>query len=64
MSSREITLIGYVVIILFGVGVEIYARRTEAIPTVGVAFRWALQTHSGRIALFAAWAWMGLHFLG
>ena len=32
-------------------------------PTIDTVIRWTLRTHSGRIALFAALAWLGLHFL-
>ncbi len=65
MSSRAITILGYGVIAFGGVALGAAARRGKAaIPTFGSVVRWALHTRSGRIGLFAAWAWTGLHFLG
>ena len=64
MSRHDITIIGFAVIALSGVALEVFARRTGKPPTIDAVIRWTLRTHSGRIALFAAWAWLGLHFLG
>jgi len=65
MSTHAITIVGYFVIVLTGMILEIVARRgTNTIPTLDTVVRWVLRTRSGRIGLFAAWAWMGLHFLG
>jgi len=64
MSRHDQILIGYALIALAGVALEVFARRTGNIPTIDATIRWALRTHSGRIALFAVWAWLGLHFLG
>jgi hypothetical protein len=65
MSTHTITIIGYCVIVLAGLTLELVARRgVKAIPTLDDVVRWTLRTRSGRIGLFAAWAWMGLHFLG
>jgi hypothetical protein len=65
MSTHALTLAGYVVIALLGIGIEILARRPDsAVPRLDTVVRWVLRTRSGRIGVFAAWAWMGLHFLG
>jgi hypothetical protein len=65
MSSRTITLLGYTVIIASGVTLGVATHLREmSVPTFGTMVRWALRTRSGRIGVFAAWAWMGLHFLG
>ncbi len=65
MSSRLITLLGYGVLACGGVTLGVAAHRgTSTIPTFDTLVRWALRTRSGRIGVFAAWAWMGLHFLG
>jgi len=60
-----ITIVGYCVIVVTGLTVEARARRgSPVIPRLDTVVRWVLRTRSGRIGLFAAWAWMGLHFLG
>lgn len=65
MSWRLGTLLGYGLVALVTVAVETLARRRAAwIPTLAETLRWVLSTRSGRIAIFATWAWMGLHFLG
>ncbi len=64
MSARQIILTGYAVIVTTGLIVGVLAHRSNRIATVGDVIDWILQTRSGRIALFAAWAWLGLHFLG
>ncbi len=64
MSARQIILTGYAVIVATGLIVGILSHRSNRIATVGDVIDWILQTRSGRIALFAGWAWLGLHFLG
>lgn len=65
MSSHAITLIGYGVILLGGIALDRASRRPgSSIPTLDRMVAWTLHTRSGRIGLFSAWAWLGLHFLG
>jgi len=64
MSWRTVTLVGYTVIAIAGLTLEVVARRTGTIATFDELIRRLLRTRSGRIALFAAWAWLGVHFLG
>lgn len=65
MNTRTVTLVGYGAIVLGGAAVEIAAHRREGSGlTFGQLLAWTLHTRSGRLALFAAWAWLGLHFLG
>jgi hypothetical protein len=65
MTSHDVTLVGYGLILACGVVVESAARRRgSVVPTLDTLVRWVLQTRSGRIGVYAAWAWIGLHFLG
>lgn len=65
MSSHAVILAGYWALAIGGVGLEAVSRRAgSALPPWSTVIRWALGTRSGRIGLFAAWAWVGLHFLG
>lgn len=65
MSSRALTLLGYG--ILFGAGIllDVLARTGRVgLRSLDTVLRWALHTRSGRIGIFSAWAWAGVHFLG
>lgn len=65
MNAHTVTLVGYGVIVVGGVTVEMAAHRPEiSALTFGQILTWALHTRSGRLGVFAAWAWLGLHFLG
>jgi len=64
MSNRDITLLGYALIVSVGLILGVVSHQTRFLARVGDVFEWILGTRSGRIALFAAWAWLGLHFLG
>ncbi|MGA7271016.1 MAG: DUF6186 family protein [Acidimicrobiia bacterium] len=64
-STHTLTLVGYGAIVLAGVAIEIAARHREGSGfTFDKILTWALHTRSGRLGIFAAWAWLGLHFLG
>lgn len=63
MSSHAI-LLGYGVIVAMGLAIGVTAHRSGGPAPIGDVIDWVLQTRSGRIALFAGWAWLGLHFLG
>lgn len=65
MTTHTLTLVGYGAIVLGGMAVEMAARRRDGSGfTLGRILTWALHTRSGRLGIFAAWAWLGLHFLG
>jgi len=64
MSWRAVTLFGYSAVVVAGLTLEVVAHRTGSIVTFDGLVRSLLRTRSGRIALFAAWAWLGVHFLG
>jgi hypothetical protein len=65
MTTHTVTLLGYGAIVLGGAAVEMAARRREGVGfTFDQILTWALHTRSGRLGIFAAWAWLGLHFLG
>jgi Family of unknown function (DUF6186) len=63
MSSRAITLVGYVVVLLAMVALEALSSfRRSGIPSFGQVVAQIMRTRSGRVGLLAAWAWVGLHF--
>ncbi len=63
MNSREITIIGYLVLLCCGIGLEVFARRTRTrVPPLEDVLTRAMRTRTGRVGVLVAWAWLGLHF--
>ena len=63
MSSHDATIALYLTLLLTMIGVDLVATRsTSKIPTLGTVNRRVGTTRSGRVALPAGWAWLGLHF--
>jgi hypothetical protein len=63
MNSHDVTIAGYVVILLAAAGLQLVATRTRApVPPLGVVFSRIMRTRTGRVGVLVAWAWLGLHF--
>lgn len=63
MSTHVITVIGYAVIILLLVILEILAhRRGSRIPKIGEWFGYLMRTRTGRLLVLLGWGWLGWHF--
>jgi Family of unknown function (DUF6186) len=63
MNSHDVTITGYVVIVLAAAGLQFAATRTKApIPPLGTVFSRIMRSRTGRVGMLVAWAWLGLHF--
>ena len=63
MNSHDVTITGYMVVLLAGVGLQLAATRTRApVPPLGAVLSRIMRTRTGRVGLLVAWAWLGLHF--
>jgi Family of unknown function (DUF6186) len=63
MRWREITIAGYAILALAVVAFQVASRSTDSrIPTMSATLGRAMATRSGRVAILAGWAWLGLHF--
>ncbi len=63
MSSHDVTVLGYLLILLAGVALQLVATRTTAqIPSLGHVLSRVMRTRTGRVGVLVAWAWLGLHF--
>ncbi|MGH3301394.1 MAG: DUF6186 family protein [Streptosporangiaceae bacterium] len=63
MSSRDLTIIGYVSVLAAAVALQVAAlRRPERLPSLGRVFTHVMRTRTGRVGILVAWAWLGLHF--
>jgi hypothetical protein len=64
MSSHDLTIAGYVIVVTSAVCVEVAAALGwGGFVSLRVVFGRLMRTRSGRIGVMAAWAWLGLHFL-
>lgn len=63
MSSRDITVGGYLAVVVAGVILELIATRTKVpVPSLGDVLTRIMRTRTGRVGVLVAWAWLGLHF--
>jgi hypothetical protein len=63
MSSHDLTLAGYVLIVLAGVCLQLLSAREDApVPPLGAVLGRVMRTRTGRVGVIAAWAWIGIHF--
>jgi hypothetical protein len=63
MTSHEITIAGYLIILASIVTLLVLATRTQApVPSLGELLTRAMRTRTGRVGVLVAWAWIGLHF--
>lgn len=62
MSSHVITVAGFLGFAVAGIALNLLAHRPGSrIPTMGAMFTRIMRTRTGRIAVIAWWAWLGLH---
>lgn len=63
MTSREITIAGFVALGLGGVALQILGRQaTSPIPTFGELIGSLMRSSPVRLAVLFAWWWVGWHF--
>jgi Family of unknown function (DUF6186) len=63
MNSHDVTIAGYVLILLAAFGLQFAATRTKApVPPLGKVLSRIMRTRTGRVGVLVAWAWLGLHF--
>jgi len=63
MSSHEVTIAGYLVVLVGIVLLQVLATRTRVpVPSLGDLLTRAMRSRTGRVGVLVAWAWIGLHF--
>ncbi len=63
MSSRDATIIGYLAVLAAGITLQVAAvRRPGRLPSLGRVLTHVMRTRTGRVGVFVAWSWLGLHF--
>ncbi len=64
MTSRDITIIGFTLILMTGALLEVLARAGRvARPTLDQTITRVMRSPRGRIAMLSLWFWFGWHFL-
>jgi Family of unknown function (DUF6186) len=64
MSSRAVTIAGYLLVVGCGVALELASRRPGSpIPSLWALLGRVMSTRSGRVGVMTAWVWLGAHFL-
>jgi hypothetical protein len=63
MTSHQVTIAGYLVVLVAIVLMQVLATRTRIpIPSLGALLTRAMRSRTGRVGVLVAWAWIGLHF--
>jgi hypothetical protein len=63
MTSRDLTVLGFLAVLGAAIGTEVIARSTGApVPTLAQVLTRVMRTRTGRVGVLVAWAWVGLHF--
>ena len=63
MTIRDITIAGYLLVLAAGVTLQVLAvKQPDRLPSLGRVFTHVMTSRTGRVGVFVAWAWVGLHF--
>jgi len=63
MSSRDATIIGYLIVAAAAISLQVIAvRQPRRLPSLGQVLSHVMQSRTGRVGVVVAWAWIGLHF--
>jgi uncharacterized protein DUF6186 len=63
MSSHEVTIGGYLLVMAGIVVLQVLAAWTRApVPSLGDLLTRAMRSRTGRVGMLVGWAWIGLHF--
>jgi hypothetical protein len=63
LNSHDVTVGGYLAVLLGFVVLQLMATRTKArVPSLGTILTRIMRTRTGRVGVLVAWAWLGLHF--
>lgn len=63
MSGSEISLLGWSVVLVSGLLLEVAGRVRLDVSTAAEVVGAAMRTAPGRVLVLAAWLWLGVHFL-
>ena len=63
MSTRDITIVGFVAVVGALVVLEVLARRKDSpIPKLGEWLGFVMRPRAGRALILLGWLWLGWHY--
>ena len=63
MSTRDITIVGFVAVVASLVVLEVLARRKQSpIPRLGEWLGFVMRPRAGRALILLGWLWLGWHY--
>jgi hypothetical protein len=63
MSTRTLTILGFVAIGLAAAALQIRSGRSQTrTPSLGEVFGHLMRTRTGRVGVLLSWWWVGWHF--
>jgi len=63
MTSRGVTIAGYLLVLAAGLAIDLLGRWSRAgIPPLGDVLTRIMRTRTGRVGILVAWVFLGLHF--
>lgn len=63
MSSHDATVLGYVIVVLACVALQLLSLRPGSpVPSFTTLLHRVMRGRPGRVGVITAWAWLGLHF--
>jgi hypothetical protein len=63
VSTRSVTIVGFVAVIAALVALEILGRRKiGGIPTLSEWLGYVMRPRTGRALIMAGWLWLGWHY--
>jgi len=63
MTSRTLTILGFLCILLGVVALQVSSRRAGSrTPSLGQVFGYLMRTRTGRVGVLLSWWWLGWHF--
>lgn len=63
MSSHDVTIAGYLAVLVLAVGLEVAAHVERLdVQGIGTVLSRVMRNRAGRIGVVAIWAWLGMHF--
>jgi hypothetical protein len=63
MSTRDVTVLGYALVLLTALCYELLMRARSTGGTVGDVLTAAMRVRTGRLIVLLWWWWIGWHFL-
>lgn len=63
MSGGTVGLLGFAVLVVAALVLDAAERRRGGPGTAARALMAAMRTTPGRVTVWAAWVWLGVHFL-